>query len=228
MILPLNSPNNSISNLMENNQTLALIKKKIVLIILFGIFISALSFFILVAREKSFKVSTDYLVVQNQTATQDFYTLSKSAQYIGKILNEGIYSELFISEVAKTGKVSPEFLPYDKKEKLKLWSNTVSVNLNPDLGVIDVQVFDNDQKRSLAISQAIVEVLTTKSNLFYGEGQNIGVKVLSGPVLEKNPSLANIAAVSVGGFALGIMIALLWIILKDDQRKREMFSLGRN
>jgi len=209
---------------MQNNQILALIGRKIEGVILFGVLVGALSFFLLVIKEKNFKVGTDYLIVQNQTSTQDFYTLSKSAEYIGKILNEGIYSEIFIGEVAKTGKVNPEFLPYDKKEKLKLWSNTVQVGLNPDLGIISVQVFDNNQAAALATSQAIAEVLTTKSQLFYGEGQNINVKVLSGPVLEKNPSIMNIAAVSIGGFALGIMIATLWFISKEDRRKKNVFA----
>lgn len=208
---------------MQNNQVLALISRKIGGVFLFGALIAALSFFLLVVKEKNFKVGTDYLIVQNQTSSQDFYTLSKSAEYIGKILKEGVYSEIFISEVAKTGKVNAEFLPYDKKEKLKIWSDAVQVSLNPDLGIISVQVFDNNQGSASAISQAIAEVLTTKSRLFYGEGQNIDVKILSGPVLEKNPSIMNIAAVSIGGFALGIMLAALWVIFKEDHRKKVMF-----
>ena len=211
---------------MQNGQIWALIKKKIGTIFLFGLLVAAISFFILVMKEKNYKVETDYLIVQNQTSSQDFYTLSKSAEYIGKILNEGIYSEIFTNEVVKTGKVNSEFLPFDKKAKLKQWGDTVQVSLNPDLGIISVQVFDNNQNQAVAISQAIADVLTTKSNLFYGEGQNIDVKVLSGPVLEKNPSLLNVAAVSLGGFALGILLSSLWIISKEDRRKKDMFSHG--
>lgn len=191
---------------------------------LFGFFVASLSFFLLVTKEKNFKVGTDYLIVQNQTSTQDFYTLSKSAEYIGKILKEGSYSELFINEVVKTGKVNAEFLPFDKKERLKAWSNAVSVGLNPDLGIITVQVFENDQKKAVAISQAIAEVLTTKSSLFYGEGQSINVKILSGPVLEKNPSIINIIFVSIGGFVLGIMLSSLWVISRGQARKKDIFS----
>ena len=129
---------------MQSNQILTLIKKKTGSILLFGVLVAAVSFSALIFKEKNFKVSTDYLITQNQTGSQDFYTLSKSAQYVGKILNEGIYSELFINEVTKTGKVNPEFLPFDKKAELTQWGNTVQVNLNPDLGILSVQVFDND------------------------------------------------------------------------------------
>ncbi len=209
---------------MKNNQILALIKKKAGTIVLAGLLVGALSFFALITKEKSFKVSSDYLIVQNQSGSQDFYTLSKSAEYIGRILNEGIYSELFINEMVKTGKVNSEFLPFDKKEKLKQWSDMIQVRRNPDLGIITVEVFDNNQQTSLATSQAVEQVLTTKNSLFRGEGQSIDVKVLSGPVLEKNPTVGNIFAVSAGGFILGAMLSVLWIVTKENRRKKDIFS----
>lgn len=209
---------------MQTNQIMALIKRKTTGIILFGIFVAALSFLVLVVKEKNFRVSTDYLIVQNQTGNQDFYTLSKSAEYVGKVLNEGIYSELFANEIAKTGKINAEFLPFDKKEKLKEWSKMIGVSRNPDLGIISVAVFDNDQKQALSISEAVSEVLNTKNSMFLGEGQNINIKILSGPIIEKNPTIANISATAIGGFILGIMISALWIVLKESKRKRKIFS----
>lgn len=209
---------------MENNQILALLRRKRGIVVLFGFLVAALSFLFLILKEKNFKVSSDYLIVQNQSSTQDFYSLSKSAEYAGKILNEGIYSELFVNEIAKTGKVNSEFLPFDKKEKLKQWSKMVQVSRNPDLGIISVEVFDNNQQTALAVSQAVTQVLTTESSLFCGDGQNISVKTLSGPIVEKNPSIGNILAVSIGGFLLGTMLATLWILIKEDRRKKEVFS----
>jgi capsular polysaccharide biosynthesis protein len=209
---------------MQTNQILSLIKRKTTGIVLFGVFVAALSFLILVIKEKNFKVSTDYLIVQNQTGNQDFYTLSKSAEYIGKVLNEGAYSELFINEITKTGKVNAEFLPFDKKEKMKEWSKIVNVSRNADLGIISINVFDNNQNQALAISNAISDVLITKNSLFLGDGQNINVRVLSGPVMEKNPTIANIFATAISGFILGILLGALWIVLREDRRKKEIFS----
>lgn len=209
---------------MQNNQILALIRKKAWSIILFGVLVASLSFLALVVKEKSFKVSTDYLIVQNQTGNQDFYTLSKSAEYIGKILKEGVSSEIFINEVTKTGKVNAEFLPFDKKEKLKQWGKTVQVGLNPDLGIISVQVFEDNQRQAQAIADATAQVLTTQNAIFRGDGQNIDIKVLSGPVVEKNPSLGNIAAVSIAGFVLGAMLSSLWFVYKNEKRKDAVFT----
>jgi capsular polysaccharide biosynthesis protein len=212
---------------MNNGGILPLIRGKITGIIIFGFFVAALSFLALVAKEKNFKVTTDFLIVQNQTQNEDFYTLSKSAEYTGRILNEGIYSELFIDEVIKSGKVNAEFLPFDKKEKMKQWSKNVQVNRNPDLGILSVEVFDNNQKQSLAISDAIGDVLMNKNNLFLGEGQNIGVKVLSGPIAEKNPTFTNILATMAGGFVLGIMLGILYVVYNEDKRRKNIFAPAR-
>lgn len=209
---------------MGNSQILSLLKGKITGIVIFGFFVAALSFLAIVAKEKNFKVTTDYLIVQNQTQNEDFYTLSKSAEYTGRILNEGVYSEIFIEEIINTGKVNKEFLPFDKKERMKEWSKTVNVNRNSELGILSVEVFDDSQKQALEISGAIGDVLIAKNSLFLGEGQNISIKVLSGPITEKNPTLENVFATMIGGFVLGVMIGMLWTIYHENERRNKIFS----
>ncbi len=197
---------------MESNQIMPFLKQKRGVIILSGILVAALSFLFLVVSQKNFKVGTDLLVVQNQSGAQDFYSLSKSAEYIGKILSEAVYSELFIDEVVKTEKVNSEFLPFNKKDRIDEWKKIVKVSNNPQLGILEIVTFGNEQKETLAISEAISQVLTTKNNLFRGEGQNIDVRVLSGPILEKNPSFSDITLIMIGGFLVGILVGIFWII----------------
>lgn len=209
---------------MQSYQILALIKKKMPSVLFWGMLVATLSFWVLLVKEENFKVNTDYLIVQNNSSNQDYYTLSKSAEYIGKVLKEGTYSELFIDEVIKTGKVNSEFLPFNKKDRLEQWSKKVQVNLNQELGIINVYVYDDNQKQAQAISEAVSEVMTKKNNLFRGEGQNIEIKVMSGPVVEKNPSVANIIIVLIAGFVLGTMIMSLWYIINEDKRKRQVIS----
>lgn len=202
----------------------ALIKEKIGTMIFVGFLLAAASFLFLLINEKNFSSSTDYLVVQNSTNTTDTYALAKSAEYTGKIISEGVYSELFINEVVKTGKINSEFLPFDKKNKLKNWSKMVGVNQRANLGIINVTVFDNNQKQALAVSQAISEVLTMNSKLFLGEGQMIEVRILSGPVLQNNPSIANIIFATFGGFIFGAFIALVRIFYKANNLTVKTYS----
>ncbi len=199
-----------------NKHFLLLIREKIGVILMGGVFLGALSFLFLVVSEKNFKVNTDYLIVQNQTGNQDFYTLVKSSEYIAKVFGEAIYSELFIDEVIKTGKVNSELLPFDKKKRLKNWNKIVKINRDHTAGIINIAVLHDDQREALAVSEGIAEVFKSKSYLFRGHGQDIDIRILSGPILEKNPGLKNIVLVILGGFLTGIMLMLFWIYFRQN------------
>lgn len=196
---------------------ISLIKAKKGTIILTGVLIAALSFLFVVVSQKNFKASTDFLVVQDKDGEQDYYSLSKSAEYIGKILSEAVYSDLFIDEVIKTKKVSGEFLPFDKKARIEQWNKIVKVTRNPEVSMLSVTVYGNNREDSVKITEAISQVLTTKSYLFRGSGQNIDVRILSGPIVEKNPSLENIILVILGGFIVGALLSTVLLFYRPKK-----------
>lgn len=196
---------------MNTGQIIALLRQKIGIILLVGILLSGLTFFFLVISEKNFKSSTTFLIIQNDSGARDYYSLSKSAEYISRILSESIDSELFVDEVINTGKINREFLPFDKKNRLKEWNKMINVRRDSELSIISVEVKNDSQKEALAISQALALVLTEKNQLFRGEGNQIAVKILSGPILEKNPSLSKIVFAIAGSFILGILLAIAGI-----------------
>lgn len=213
---------------MENNAPiLPLIKEKLGIIILMGVLISALSFLFLVMNQKNFKATTDFLIVQNQSVGQDYYTLSKSAEFLGNVLGESIYSQLFIDEVLKTGKVDSEILPFDAKNRLKEWGKIVVVKKNLQLGTIKITVFANNSNEAINTSEAISEVLTKKNYLFRGHGQDIDVRIISGPILEKNPTFPDIFSGILGGFLVGAIATFGWLYYKEAsfyQRSKRSFE----
>lgn len=201
-----------------------ILRKSVGTIILGGILIGALSFTFLVVSQRNFKVTTQFLIVQDQkTGPQDFFSLSKSVDYNGKVMSEAVYSELFLDEVVKTGKVNEEFLPFDKKERLKEWAKMVGVGRDPQLGMITISVFDNSQTEALNVSDGITQVLTQKSYLFRGSGQDLDFRVISGPILEKNPSAGQMTLAILGGLFLGMIITLVYAYY----REREYVSLSQ-
>jgi capsular polysaccharide biosynthesis protein len=212
---------------MDNNGLVPYLKGKSGLIFLVGFLLAALSFLFLVASQKNFRAQTDFLVVQNQNQAgpQDYYSLSKSAEYLGKILGEAAYSELFIDEVVKSEKVNRNFLPTDKKMKLETWSQMVKVNRNQQLGMVSVEVLADSHKDALTISEGIADVFTNKNYLFRGDGQNIDIRLLSGPVVEKNPSLKSILLSIVGGFLVGMILAVVGFFLSWQNREGRMVEL---
>lgn len=188
-----------------------IVSKKWGMLVTVGFLFSAVAFAGFLMLEKNFKSEVKFLIVQEQAGAQDYYSLSKSAEYLGKIMGEAIHSELFIEEVIKTGKVNEEFLPFDKKERMKEWARMVKVSGNYQLGTIEVSIYSNSSREIVGLSEAIISVLTEKNNLFRGGSQSIQVRVLSGPIVEKNPTFANIALIMLGGFLLGVSISVLWL-----------------
>lgn len=182
-------------------------KKNAGAIIVVGLLVALVSFFILISTEKRFKATTDFLIVQDQMGTQDFYSLSKSAEFLGGVLSEAVYSSVFIEEVKKTGKIEEGFFPDSERERLKEWEKIVKIERSPQLGIVKVEVFDNSYENALNLSEAIAEIMTKKNHLFRGR-VNLDVRILTGPVLERNPGNKEVAMAVVGGFALGVMLKM--------------------
>src|SRR3989344_1591115 len=171
---------------MNSRQLFALLRAKFGSMLVLGLFLAAISFVGLIFFEKPYQSSMDFLVVQTNGQTKDFYTQFKSSEYLGKVLSEAIFSERFINAVVETGKVNTEFLPFDKKDRLKTWSQTVFVKNNLELGIISV---------------------TEKS---------VDIRILSGPILERNPTTSEIFKVVLGGFFAGLFLTGVWLIVRNE------------
>lgn len=202
---------------MENAAFSHAVRSRVGLIAATSVFVSVVSLFFLVMSQDAFKVRTDFFVTQNNPNSQDFYAMSRSSEYIGKVLSESIYSERFIDAVIETGKISASSFPLSKKDRLDQWSEEVNVKKNLDLGMIQVDVFGNDQKEVVRTSQAIADVLIQKNNLFRGgDEKSVDVRILSGPIVESNPSMIQLILVAVGGFLFGGLLCLLFIFVRTE------------
>jgi capsular polysaccharide biosynthesis protein len=186
--------------------------------ILAGLFLGAISFLFLVTTQKNFRSSTDVLIVQNQEGPSDYYAMSRSADYLSNVLMESVGSEKFLSEVIASGKVSSDFIFGDKAERIRQWQKIIIVKKNSNVGIVNVKIFGNTQKQTAEISEGVLDVLINKSSMFLGRGQNLEVRVLSGPIIDKNPSLGQIIFTSAGGFLVGLILVFMWIIYREQMR----------
>ena len=73
---------------MSLKETLNLIYQKKWLVFWLTVLGAVLFFDLMVIQEPQYKASSKILVVQKQVAGQDIYTISKSAQYLTRILKE--------------------------------------------------------------------------------------------------------------------------------------------
>ena len=201
---------------MTTEKMLKLAKNNLKTAILFGLLLGALSFLLLVMTQKNFRSSADILMSQSQTGTTDYYALSQSNNYLTNILSQSIYSEKFLEDVSATGKVSTTFLKGDSAQQLKSWKKIVAVKNNSSVGIMSIQVFGDTQIQTDQLSQAILDIIVNHNSFFLGQDQNVNVRVLSGPIVEKNPSFTQIIMSCLGGFVVGMLFFLLFIIYRAE------------
>ena len=198
---------------------LALLWEKKGSIFLFGIFVAATVFFVETALSPRFAVRTDFMVVQS-SGSQDFYTLFKSSEYLGRVLSESIYSERFINAVVETGKVGTQgFLPTDKRARLDAWRSMVSVEKNIEYGMLSVSVKADTEREASKVMEAISDVLINRNKEFRSGDENaVEIRILSGPIADRNPTPKELATLSILGFLAGAFFRALWASLKTLDR----------
>lgn len=202
-------------------------------VVLTGIVFAAAIFVAFMFTEERYKVGTDFLVIQNQGTTQDIYTLSRSNEYMTTLLGEAVYSELFINEAIQTGFMESSMLPADRQDRLKEWKRMVGVSKNFQGNILTVEVKGDSKSDLQRTSKAIAEVLTQKNSLFRsGTQDSMEVRILSGPLIDRNPSLSVLALVMSNGFLIGVALAVFRAYVRfsreeamfaswEDARKRE-------
>lgn len=208
---------------MSNNiPILSVLKSKLGIMLLFGVLFAILGFSGLMLVSKPVSVSMDFLVVQTGPQAQDFYSQFKSSEYLGKVLSEAVYSERFITAVVETGNVTNQFLPIDKRDRLKEWQKMISVHNNLELGIIGVTVSGSNERTLTNITRAVSGVLTERNILFRGgDEKSVEVRVLSGPIVEHNPTVARIVGVVGCGFITGFLLTALYFLSLSIQPARE-------
>jgi capsular polysaccharide biosynthesis protein len=183
------------------------LKQKMSLMVLIGLLFAALGFTGLMLFEKRYQSTTDFLIVQTNTGNQDFYTQFKSSEYLGKLLGESIGSERFINAVIGTGKINAEVLPFDKKNRLESWNRMVKVEKNLELGVITVTVKSDSDRDAARLMDGISDVLINQNSLFRGgDPGQVEIRVLSGPIVERTPTVSSLVKVVVAAFFFGFFL----------------------
>jgi uncharacterized protein involved in exopolysaccharide biosynthesis len=92
------------------------------------------------------------------------------------------------------------------------------VNKNLELGILSVSVKNDRERDAVRILEAIQEVLTTKNQLFRsGDEKSVEMRVLTGPLTERNPSANELGAAGVAGFFAGALLALFFIGMKNGR-----------
>lgn len=182
-------------------------------LLLAGLLFGAVSFFAYTVTVPRFEAQTDFQIVQTGNTGQDFYTLFKTAEYFGKIFSEAIESERFLTAVQDAGGFNRDTLSTDSVQALSLWRDMVTVEKNVELGIMRVSIVSDSQREAERASKALATVLVEKNSLFHGgDAKSIEVRILSGPLVERNPSFVEILSTVGIAFVGGVIVTSLLIL----------------
>lgn len=204
-----------INNNMDFKQVFKIIRQKKWLVFWATVLGAVLVFDLMVIQVPRHKASSKVLVIQKQVAGQDIYTVSKSAQYLTRILKEGIYSDSFFEKIIQSpyGVEESDFSP-KPKERREEWEKSVQTIIVRDLGVMEINVFYPDKEKVEQISRAITNVLLVNHSLYHGGGENVVLRVLDEPLVSEKPITFNLWIGLFLGALVGFLTSIGWVLRK--------------
>ncbi len=194
---------------------MAQLKQKAWSIILVGLITSLVAAFFLLFTQPAYRADMNFLITLKNATDKDYYTVSRSAEYVGKALSEVVVSEQFLEMTFEKNLLDRKEFPVDKKERLKQWNEMVSVSRGSDFGFLKIRIFGESSRESQRVAKAVSEILSTNTENFLGENSSVEMKVLSGPIVERNPSFSELIAAGLGGLFLGMFAAAFVILYRS-------------
>ena len=168
--------------------------------------------------QERFQASADFMISSSQEG-QDYYTATRSAEYMSRVLGEVLYSEQFIQSMVETGQVNVGFLPINKKDRLETWSKILTVKKNSELGFMRISLSGKSERDVSRIAQAMIDVLNQKQDMLFGTtGKTVNVRLLSGPIIEENPSVAELVFITIFALLFGFFSVFSYQLVKEEIR----------
>ena len=202
---------------MEFNEFLNLIKrKKQTILTLIFVFVM-LTIVVSLAQTMKYSVKSRLLVVQN-AAGNDAYSLSKSNEYLGNLFAEVVYSSSFYDQViASKYNVDNNYFSGSYNQQIEKWQKTVKTKTQGDTGIIEVYVYHPQASEANKIALAVNDILINNNQNYQG-GQNIKVNIIDQPITSNYPNtpniFVNIAAALFGSF----IISLFYIYIFPEEK----------
>lgn len=173
--------------------------------------------FLIIASVASFSQSLKYqatsrLLIIQDGAASDPYTISKSNQYLSSLLSEAVYSSSFFDLLVNSEtNIDWGYFNGDYKQQIKKWKKTVLAKNINDTGVLEVQVYHPDQEQAKKIAEAINNLLITQNNLYQGSNSNLKLKIIDQPLVSSWPVKPNLILNFGGALVFGLLFSFIYI-----------------
>ena len=180
-----------------------------------------------IAQPLKYRSSMNLLVIQGGKENLDYYTASKSTQYLSDILSQVIYSTSFYDSVMNSGfRITDNFSKSEQKRK-KQWQKTIDTRVLRDTGIISVNAYSTKRDQAEQIVQAVSYILKTKHSTYHGSGYQVKVSIIDKPITSNWPVKPNLISNLAIAFLLGIFSSLWFNYLFPEININEHLPLKR-
>lgn len=189
-------------------------KTKLKIIAIITVIVLLLAGALTVVREFKYGTNSQLLVIQEGAQGVDPFAVSRSVEYLSKLLSQVVYSNSFFNLVMGSNyTIDKSYFGTDSNEQMKLWKKTVSAKNNQDSGIIDISVYHPDPYQAKQIALAVNDVLITKNSNYQGIGDSVKVNIIDQPIVSKFPVQPNLPVNLALAILCGILFGLAYVYL---------------
>jgi capsular polysaccharide biosynthesis protein len=191
-----------------------------VLVASIGIFL-LLALIITLIQPLKYQASSRLLIVQDNTSA-DFYTITKSNQYLGSLLAETVPSGSFYDLVsAANPNINWGYFGGNYKDQIKKWKETITASNSSDTGVVEVDTYHPDAEQARQISIAVDNMLVSQNGLYQNGTNNVKMKIIDQPTVSTYPVKPNILVNLLGALFFGLIFGLVYIYYFPQPRTKK-------
>ncbi len=158
------------------------------------------------------------LVVQANVAGLDPYTALKSTEQIATNVRELVYTSLVANRVlSETPGLDAAAFPQDEYRRRKAWQEAVEVGVTPGTGIINLTAYHSDREQARLLVQGVAAQVIEKTPNF---GYNAQAQIIDTPLPSRWIARPNLLQAAGYGAILGLVLAIFWLFLSLDDRRR--------
>ena len=188
--------------------------------------IMAMIFFVISALiSPSYKSLSTITVNQSRTIGLDAYREAKSSEFIARSIKEMVMANSFMQTVINDDNIHWEEMNKENSQdkKIKLWKKKIKVTIVPNTGIIHILVYTKDRELSKIINAKIINTLKDKELAFFSK-KGINLNVIDEPYYFYKPAFPNLVLNTLIGFVFGVIMAVVLVLLSEDDKSRTSSS----
>ncbi|MDD5438389.1 MAG: hypothetical protein PHC70_04570 [Patescibacteria group bacterium] len=159
-----------------------------------------------------FSSTVRLLITQTNATGVDPYTAIKSTERIGQNLSEVVYTSSFYNAIAQQQGVDLSYFPTDEIDKRDEWRNTVSINVVPGTGIMEVVVYHKDRNQATILAVDVAKELAEQAPNYFG--YSVRLQIIDDPLPSRFFAKPDFVRNGGLGALFGFLVGSLWVLAK--------------